>query len=227
MPIASPSRFPTLCGLTLAASLLATPTLAHPHVWVTTKAEIAYGEGGRVTGIRHAWTFDASYSAFVTQGLDKNNDGKLTPDELAGLAAENTANLAEFAYFTKLKIGGKEQAFADPTEPRMAMEGDKLTLSFLLPLKTPVAQGRGVTALEVYDPTYFVSFALAEGADVAHLTGAPSGCAATVTRPKADPAADTKTGEAKPGMSEAFFEALTSASNYGVQFANRIIVACP
>jgi ABC-type uncharacterized transport system substrate-binding protein len=231
MPIA-PLRLLAILGTTLAAVSLATPSLAHPHVWVTTKAEIAYGEGGRVTGIRHAWTFDASYSAFVTQGLDANKDGKLTPDELAGLAAENTANLAEFAYFTKMKVAGKEQAFADPTEPRMAMEGDKLTLSFLLPLKNPVAQGRGVTAVEVYDPTFFVSFALAEGTDVARLSGAPSGCAATVTRPKADPAAegktaDGKTAEAKPGMSEAFFEALTSASSYGVQFANRIIVACP
>ncbi|KQP88056.1 DUF1007 family protein [Methylobacterium sp. Leaf117] len=232
MPIASPFRLLTLCGLTLAASSLATPSLAHPHVWVTTKAEIAYGEGGRVTGIRHAWSFDASYSAFVTQGLDANKDGKLTPDELAGLAAENTANLAEFAYFTKMKVGGKEQAFADPIEPRMVMEGDKLTLSFLLPLKTPVAQGRGVTALEVYDPTFFVSFALAEGSDAARLAGAPAGCAATVTRPKTDPGADGrsvdgKTADAKPGMSEAFFEALTSASNYGLQFANRVIVACP
>ncbi|MCJ2034968.1 DUF1007 family protein [Methylobacterium sp. J-068] len=226
MSIASPSRILTALGLALAAACLAAPARAHPHVWVTTKAEIAYGEGGRVTGIRHAWTFDASYSAFVTQGLDTNKDGKLTPDELAGLAAENTTNLAEFAYFTKLKVGGKEQAFADPTEPRMAMEGDKLTLSFLLPLKAPVAQGRGVTALEVYDPTFFVSFNLAEGTDAARLSGAPSGCAATVTRPKADPA-EGKTAEAKPGMSEAFFEALTSASNYGLQFANRIIVACP
>ena len=135
-----------LAGAALVAALSALPAQAHPHVWVTTKAEIAYGEGGRVTGVRHAWTFDASYSAFVTQGLDKNNDGKLTPDELAGLAAENTANLAEFAYFTKMKVGGKEQAFTDPVEPRMAMEGDKLTLSFLLPLKSPVAQGRGVTS---------------------------------------------------------------------------------
>jgi ABC-type uncharacterized transport system substrate-binding protein len=180
-----------------------------------------------VTGIRHAWTFDASYSAFVTQGLDKNGDGRLTPDELAGLAAENTGNLAEFGYFTKLKVAGKEQAFADPAEPRMTMDGDKLTLSFLLPLKAPVAQGRGVTAVEVYDPTFFVSFALAEGADAARLTGAPSGCAATLTRPKGDPSADGKTADAKPGMSEAFFEALTSASNYGLQFANRILVACP
>jgi ABC-type uncharacterized transport system substrate-binding protein len=236
MPIASLPRIAALAGAALVAALSALPAQAHPHVWVTTKAEIAYGEGGRVTGVRHAWTFDASYSAFVTQGLDKNNDGKLTPDELAGLAAENTANLAEFAYFTKMKVGGKEQAFTDPVEPRMAMEGDKLTLSFLLPLKSPVAQGRGVTALEVYDPTFFVAFSLAEGADAARLAGAPAGCAATLTRPKTEtPDAktgdakpgETKPGETKPGMSEAFFEALTSASNYGLQFANRIIVACP
>ncbi|GJD95742.1 DUF1007 family protein [Methylobacterium iners] len=217
---------PLLQGLAalIAGAFLAGPALAHPHVWITSKAEIAYGEGGRVTGIRHAWTFDASYSAFLTQGLDKNGDGRLTPDELAGSAAENTANLAEFAYFTKLKVAGKEQAFADPTEPRMAMEGDKLTLSFLLPLKVPALQGRGVAALEIYDPTYLISFSLSEAADAARLTGAPAGCAATVTRPKTpEPAA----AAAKPGMSEAFFEALTTASTYGIQFANRILVACP
>ncbi|MGU3361138.1 DUF1007 family protein [Methylobacterium sp. M6A4_1b] len=222
MPTASPSRIAALLGAALAAA----PAQAHPHVWVTTRAEIAYGDGGRVTGVRHAWTFDASYSAFVTQGLDANKDGKLTPDELSGLAAENTANLAEFGYFTKMKVGGKEQAFAEPVEPRMAMEGDKLTLSFLLPLKAPVVQGRGVTALEVYDPTFFVAFSLAEGAEAARLAGAPAGCAATLTRPKTE-TPDARTADAKPGMSEAFFEALTSASNYGVQFANRIIVACP
>ena len=38
---------------------------------------------------------------------------------------------------------------------------------FMLPLKSPVAQGRGVVALEVYDPTYFVSFSLADGPDAA------------------------------------------------------------
>ncbi|WP_375408905.1 DUF1007 family protein [uncultured Methylobacterium sp.] len=226
-------RFPRLPALAVALGLATAGTAqAHPHVWITAKAEVAYGPGGRVTGIRHAWTFDASYSAFVTQGLDANGDGKLTSEELAGLAAENTTNLSEFGYFTKLKVAGKDQVFAEPVEPRMAMDGDKLTLSFLLPVKGPVAQGRGVAALEVYDPTYFVAFSLSEAADVARLVDAPAGCATTVTRAKSDVASNGQAGAAsagatKPGMSEAFFEALTNASNYGAQFANRILVACP
>lgn len=234
MPTASLTHVLTGFAALVASLALAPPAEAHPHVWVTTKAEVAYGEGGRVTGIRNAWTFDASYSAFVVQGLDANGDGLFSSEELSSLARENTANLAEFGYFTKLKVAGKEQLFSDPTEPRMSMEGGKLTMTFLLPLKTPVAPGRGVTALEVYDPTYFVAFGLSEEADAARLTGAPTGCAATVTRPKTDAVKaadgrtpDGKTADAKPGLSEAFFEALTASANYGSQFANRIIVACP
>ncbi|GJD86329.1 hypothetical protein HPGCJGGD_4235 [Methylobacterium haplocladii] len=219
MPIACFLR----CAFLVAGIALAGPALAHPHVWVVSKAEIAY-EAGKVAGVRHSWMFDAAYTAFVTQGLDTDKDGKLSSEELQGLAAENTANLAEFAYFTKLKVAGREQAFAEPREPRMVMEGDRLTLSFLLPLKTPAAQGRGVAALEVYDPTYFVSFGLAESADAVLLKGAPTGCAVTINRPKTT---EPKTAEAGQPMTEAFFEALTAASTLGVQYANRALVACP
>ena len=117
-----------------------------------------------------------------------------------------------------------DQTFAEPQEARMAMEGGKLTLSFLLPLKTPAAQGKGVAAIEIYDPTYFIAFSLAEGADALRLAGAASGCSMTVTRAKnAEPAV----ASAGQSMTEAMFEALTAASNYGEQFANRAIVACP
>jgi ABC-type uncharacterized transport system substrate-binding protein len=225
MPTAvSLRRLAVTAALGLAAGLAASsPASAHPHVWITAKAELAY-EAGRVTGIRHAWTFDPEYTAFLTQGLDANGDGKVSPEELQGSAKEHAGNLAEFAYFTKLKVAGKEQTFAEPQEARMAMEGGKLTLSFLLPLKTPAAQGKGVAAIEIYDPTYFIAFSLAEGADALRLAGAASGCSMTVTRAKnAEPAV----ASAGQSMTEAMFEALTAASNYGEQFANRAIVACP
>src|SRR5215210_4684227 len=110
------------------------PALAHPHVWVTAKAELIYASDGKVAAVRHSWTFDEAYSAFVTQGLDKNNDGKLSSDELQEVAKVNTESLAEFEYFTHLKANGAKQAFTAPGEAKMEFEKGAVTLSFHLPL---------------------------------------------------------------------------------------------
>lgn len=202
----------------LALAGLAQPAQAHPHVWITAQAEIVYAADGKVSGVRHHWTFDAGYSAYLTQGLDKNGDGKLTPDELQDMAKENAKSLVEFDYFTVLKVNGAKQGFEAPREYGMTFENGLARLSLLLPVKSP-PNGKTLS-LEVYDPSFFVSFSLAEGDDAVRLAGAPKGCAATVARPK-PVAADQKK------LSESFFEALTSASNYGSNFANRAIVACP
>ncbi len=202
-----------------AALALAAPAIAHPHVWVTARAELVYGADGKVAGVRHSWTFDQAYSAFLTQGLDKNNDGKLTADELQELAKVNTESLADFGYFTHLKANGAKQAFAPPREPAMAFENGAAVLSFHLPLKKAVSNK--MVALEVYDPTFFVAFDMAEGQDAVRLANAPQGCAVTISRPKpVDPAQQQR-------LSEAFFDALTAASEYGVDQAGKVIVACP
>jgi ABC-type uncharacterized transport system substrate-binding protein len=211
-------------GLALAAAcwagLASAPALAHPHVFVVARAEVVYAPDGKVTGLRHAWTFDKGYSAFLTQGLDRNGDGKLTPDELQDLASENTKGLAEFGYFTVLKANGAKQDFDTPRDPRMSYAGEEVTLHYLLPLKAPTAATKALS-LEVYDPTFFVSFTLAPGNDAVTLAGAPKGCATTVSRPKTFEAAQQQS------LSESFFQALSGASGFGEQFANRAIVACP
>jgi ABC-type uncharacterized transport system substrate-binding protein len=207
-------------ALTIATSLaLAAPALAHPHVWVTARAELVYAADGKVTAVRHRWTFDNAYSAYVTQGLDKNNDGKLTPDELQDLAKVNTESLADFEYFTHLKANGTKQAFEAPRDQAMAFESGAATLSFDLPLKKPAASR--MVALEVYDPSFFVAFAMAEGEDAVKLANAPKGCAVTVSRPKPVDAAQQQR------LSEAFFQALTAAADYGAGQANKVIAACP
>lgn len=212
-------RLRALALVLLLAVLGPSAALAHPHVWITAKAEILYGPDGKVVGVRHAWTFDEAYSAFVTQGLDANGDGKLTPDELQELARTNTASLVDFDYFTVLKANGAKQAFGEPLNPGMSVESGRATLTFELPLKQPATSNRAL-ALEVYDGTYFVDFRFADGEDAVRLAAAPKGCAVTVNRPK------PPEGPQRP-LSEAFFEALTSSSNYGALQATRVLVACP
>jgi ABC-type uncharacterized transport system substrate-binding protein len=213
-----------IATLGLCAALLAwstTAALAYPHVWITARAELVFNPDGKITAVRHAWTFDKAYSAFVTQGLDTNKDGALSSEELQQLAKENTESLVEFGYFTVVKANGAKQSFDVPRDPRMIFENGEVTLTYLLPLKSPAAAGK-VLSLEVYDPTFFVAFSIADGKDAVVLAGgAPKGCATTVSRPKPIDTAQQR------NLSEAFFETLTAASDFGGQFANRALVACP
>jgi ABC-type uncharacterized transport system substrate-binding protein len=202
--------------LVLSAVALAGPVVAHPHVWVTARAELVYGTDGKVAAIRHKWTFDPGYSAYVTQGLGK--DGKPTPEDLQELAKTNAESLTESGYFTELKANGAKQAFEAPREYGMVFADGQATLTYLLPLKTPATPK--VLTLEVYDPSFFVSFEIAPGDEAVTLANAPKGCAVKITRPKAPEAP-------KQQLSEAFFEAMTAASAYASQSAGRTLVACP
>jgi ABC-type uncharacterized transport system substrate-binding protein len=63
-----------LSRICLAATLLsgaAMPVAAHPHVWATVRSEIVFGPDQRITGIRHAWTFDEFYTAMAIE-VDTN-----------------------------------------------------------------------------------------------------------------------------------------------------------
>ena len=196
---------------------LASPALAHPHVWVTAKAEFVFAPDGKVTGVRHHWTFDEAYTAYVTQGLDKNNDGKLSPEELQDLADENAASLNEFDYFTVLKARGKPQAFDPPREARMTMEKTQGPMSFFLPLKAPAAPS-GAVSIEIEDPTFFVYFSLSEGQAAVSLADAPQGCVTSIA--KAKPLDATMQQILQD-------EGAIQTQDIGIEYSNRAIIACP
>ena len=194
------------------------PALAHPHVWVTSSAEILFNPDGSVAAIRHVWDFDEAYTSFAVQGLDTNKDGKTSRDELAALAKENAESLPEFDFFTSLKIDGKRQAFGAPKDYFMEMNGQLLRFVYTLPLETPV-KPRTSVSLEVADKTFFVSFNLAEADDVVKLVGAPQGCTVKITRPKTQAPQQT--------FSEQAFKALGGGEDIGLQFSPKALVACP
>jgi ABC-type uncharacterized transport system substrate-binding protein len=203
--------------LAAAALVLATAASAHPHVWVTVRSELWFAADGAVSAVRHAWTFDEMFSAFATQGLDKDKDGKLSRDELAELAKVNVTSLKEFNYFSVGKSGGKDIEFGEPVDYWIGADKDNvLTLHFTLPINSKVEKS-GLT-IEVFDPSWFVDISLADETPP-KLVSAPAGCTVEAKKPQSP--------DVSPGkLSESFFNSLNAASQFGSQFASRIILAC-
>ncbi len=162
-------------GLTLLATAGVAPVAAHPHVWVTSKAEVVF-EGGKLIGIDHQWTFDEFYTAMAIQGLDANNDGIYAREELAELAKVNMEGLSEFEFFTFAKREQAKLAFAAPTGAWLDHKDGILALRFRLPLKQPAAADQPGFSFAVYDPSSFIAFELAKGDAVTLGAGAPQGC---------------------------------------------------
>ena len=194
------------------------PALAHPHVFVVVTSEVVFDAQGRVSGISHSWTFDEMYSAFVTTGAGE--EGKpVSTEQLQPLAEQNVSDLAEYGYFTLVKVPGQKVEFAKPQAIAMREDDKKLvTLTFTLPLKQPVKADKALT-LQVYDPTYFVFFDFAKNGVA--MKGAPSGCSVSVTQP-----APLGESEAKR-LNEAFFSGLSPGADFGIKLASRATVACP
>jgi len=201
---------------------LSSSAAAHPHVWATVRSEIVFGPDHKITGIRHAWTFDEFYSAMAVQGLDADGDGKYSNEELGPLAKVNVESLEEFGYFTFVRKAGSEKflPLKPPEDYSIDYDGTAVTLHFTLPLQMPADPNADAVTVDVYDPSFFVAFGLAEKEPV-KVSGTPSpGCTAKVETP------DQESAEAAKALTESFFSQLGPGSDYGSQFAQTVKISC-
>jgi len=218
------ARFQTICAAAFGVFLLfagASPAAAHPHVFVDAKAEIIFDKEGRMTAVRHIWQFDEAFTSFAIQGLDADNDGKLSDAELRPLAKVNVDSLKEYGFFTYLTVGEKDVEFLQPSEYWLEFDGGRLTLFYTLPLKTPTAPGPKTT-LEVFDPEYFVAFTFIKQGAIA-LHDAPPGCKGVYHPPKELDAQTMATLAAIPVDQHDLPPALADAA---AGLANLITVSC-
>ena len=200
------------CGMALAVSA----AQAHPHVWITASSELIYAPDGSITGVRHAWAFDDMYSTYALQGIESKTKGAYSREELSSLAQTNVESLKEFGYFTFAKADGNKAKFLEPVDYFLEYKDSLLTLYFTLPLKTPLKPKK--LAVEVFDPSFFIDFQLADKEPV-KLAGAPASCQMKIQRPNDGSANAQKLGE------QTFMSG--DNSNYGAMFANKITVECP
>ena len=177
---------PCLLGSVFTAS----EAMAHPHVWVTVKSEIVM-DASSVSAIKHVWTFDEAFSAFAVQGLDEDEDGTYSREELQPLAQVNVESLSEYAFFTDLYEKGTpdsdEAIFSEPVDYWLTLDKGLLTLHFTLPVieaaKAKV-DARKEVVLDVYDPSFFVDFSFASDKPIS-LTNAGAGCSFAVKQAEA------------------------------------------
>ena len=160
----------------------AAPAMAHPHIFIDAQVSVVFDEAGAIAGLRHGWTFDPIFSAWMVQGLDTNGDGVTSPEEMQELADENMVGLAEYGFYT---YAGEDDAllrFEPEGDQRMAYEDGRVTLRFSVVATEPLPVS-GRFELGVYDPEYYVAISFADIGDVT-LENAPASCSAVLEPPK-------------------------------------------
>lgn len=183
-----------IATLLVTAAVGVTPRAAdaHPHVLIDARTQVLFNPQGQIIGVSNVWDFDDAFSAYAIQGYDSKGDGNPTRQELQPFAEINLKSLAEYNYFTRLKVAGAAVAFASPKDYYDVFANEKLTLHFTLPLAKPLDVRGKAVEVDVYDPAYFAAITFANDKPVT-LAGAAGGCASVVHRPEAlDPATARK-----------------------------------
>jgi ABC-type nickel/cobalt efflux system permease component RcnA/ABC-type uncharacterized transport system substrate-binding protein len=180
-----------LIGAVTVLLALAAPALAHPHIFIDAKVAVVFDDTGAVAGLRHAWTFDSAFSAWMVQGLDTDGDRQTSSDEMQELADENMSALADYGFYTYAGPDQAQMDFVPAGDQRMAYQDGHVTLSYSLTATEPLPV-TGRFELAVYDPEYYVAISFADGSDVT-LENAPASCAAVLEPPKPmDPAVEAQ-----------------------------------
>jgi ABC-type uncharacterized transport system substrate-binding protein len=149
------------------------PAAAHPHVWITDVTTFVF-EDRQLVGLHHRWTFDEFFASFVIEEHDLDGDGRFDPAEMAALREGAFDNLAEFDYFTHLRIDGDVWPLREIESFAASIEDGALIYEFTLSLPQPVDPEVADLAVGVYDSEYYVEVLLDEQ-DPVRFSGLPSG----------------------------------------------------
>jgi nickel/cobalt exporter len=177
-----------LAGAIALLLAICLPATAHPHIFIDAKATVVFNDAGDVIAVKHQWTFDEAFSAWSIQGLDTNNDGVTSEQELQPLADENMKGLAAYTYYTYVGEGSAPNlTFKSMPNPRLDYANGRTTLNFGVQLDKPY-RIKDTLELSIDDPEYYVAITFA-GPEAVSLENAPAGCSVKLDPPKEIPPA--------------------------------------
>lgn len=203
-------------ALTLLIASAAAPALAHPHVFIDATARFVFDRTGQLSGLQIAWRYDA-FSTLVLYDqleLDKDGDGKLDAQDLERVAVGETDWPPEYEGDTYLWIGGAKVPLARPVNGIAQMIGDRVEVTFDLPLAKPQPAAGLRASLKIYDPGYYYAYT---------VTGAVADACEASVLPFQSDKADAALLEELSALS---LEDMPSNPQIGARFADEIILQC-
>jgi len=139
-----------------AIGLLVFPYAAysHPHVFVTNKIILVFDDQG-FSGIRVNWGFDEFFSSMISCDYDKNRNKKLEKSEIATIKKEAFSYLANFDYFSFVKIDRKPFKVKWVTDFSAALSDGKLSYEFFIPCHVQASPTYREVIISQHDATYY------------------------------------------------------------------------
>ncbi|MEN3792244.1 DUF1007 family protein [Fulvimarina sp. MAC3] len=172
-----------------AAIATSQPVSAHPHVFIDARL-VAKGDGaGHLTGLENVWAMDELFSSSVIPDFDANANDRLDPDELEAVGKQVRGSIAEWSYYTFVKVDGETVKLTQPDAFKVDWDEatGRLLFRFEMLLDEPVALDTVRVSLSTYDQTYFVAFDFPDESRFM-LDGISDSCARHMETPEPDEA---------------------------------------
>lgn len=133
---------------------------AHPHVFVDTGFALEFDDDNQLVGIKVTWQYDEFYSLLITEDLflDKDGDGKLTPDERQRLIGFDTNWDEGFNGDLEIRAAGQLLALSGPMQATTDLREGRIVSSHVRQLEPPVAMQDGPFSIKAFDPSYYTAY---------------------------------------------------------------------
>jgi len=145
--------------LVCLATLTATTSLAHPHVFFTASVEVVFDDEG-LAGFEMTWVFDEMFSNMMIMDFDANGNGEFEGSEVRALKEANFSNLRNFSYFTHVTINGKPFTVEYVKDFSASIQDGRMTYRFFVPCHVSATESFKRIYLSVYDQTYYCNVQL-------------------------------------------------------------------
>jgi len=136
---------------------------AHPHVFMDTRIEAAYGNEG-LSGFWITWRFDKVFTAGILMDFDRDKNERFDPAEVAVIEDRAFSNLANYSYFVYIRSPNGAYRPSRVESFTAYMEGGRIHYRFFVPHVVPVGEAEVKVNLAVYDDTFFCDIGYVETA---------------------------------------------------------------